>query len=86
MTYFEIKEFSEIKEPGWNYNTLKPPLDLQEILMDFKYQWWTYSQTKLRFQKKLKFILLRFMQRVAYNFGWMLATIKYEKSLRRFNK
>jgi len=86
MTHFEIKEVSEIKEPGWNYNTLKPPLDLREILMDFKYQWWTYSQTNLSFQKKLKFIILRFMQRFAYNSGWMLATKKYIKSLRRSYK
>ena len=86
MTYFEIKKLSEIKEPGWNYNTLRPPLELHEILMDFKYQWRTYSQSNLRFQKKMRFIILRFMQRFAYNFGWRLATIEYEKSLRRSDK
>lgn len=86
MTHFEIKEFSEIKEPGWSYNTLKPPLEFNEILMDFKYQWRMYSQSNLRFQKKLRFILLRFMQRFAYNFGWILATNKHVKSLKRSQK
>ena len=83
MTFFEIKEISEIKEPGWNYNTLSPPLHLSEILMDFKYQFLTYSKSNLTLKKKLGFIILRVMQRFAYNLGWILITNKYDKSLRR---
>lgn len=84
MTLFEMQEFSEIKEPGWNYNTLRPPLKFNEILIDFKYQWQSYCQSKLKFHKKFRFLILRFFQRIAYNLGWVFATKQFKKSIRRF--
>jgi len=86
MTLFEMKEFSEIKELGWNYYTLRPPLKINEILNDFKYQWQSYCQNKLRFQKRIKFLILRVFQRIAYNLGWVLVSYQYKKFLTRFLK
>lgn len=86
MTLFEIQVFSEIKDPGWNYNTLRPPLKFNEILSDFRYQWQSYCQSKLNFHKKFTFLVLRIFQRVAYNIGWVLAINQYKKSERRLPK
>ncbi len=83
MTLFDFVGSSEIKEPGWNYNTLRPPLKIREVNIDIKNQWQSYSQSKLAIVKKIKFIILRIFQRIAYNFGWLLATNKYKKVLRR---
>jgi len=86
MTLFDFKGFSEIKEPGWNYNTLRPPLEIMEVITDFKNQWHSYCKNKLTYYKKMKFIVLRIFQRIAYNIGWLLATNKYKKSLVRMVK
>jgi hypothetical protein len=86
MTLFDVKNFSEIKEPGWHYNTLKPPLKFNEILLDFKYQWSAYSHDNLNNFKKVKFLILRIMQRFAYNLGWILATKQYKASSGRYTK
>ncbi|KKL86456.1 hypothetical protein LCGC14_1944550 [marine sediment metagenome] len=83
MTLFDLVGFSEIKEPGWNYNTLRPPLKIREVNIDIKNQWQSYCQSELTFVKKIKFLILRIFQRVAYNFGWVLAINKYKKVLRR---
>ena len=86
MTLFEMQESPEINEPGWSYNTLRPPLKVSEILIDFKNQWQSYCLNKLRFHKKFRFLILRVFQRIAYNLGWILATHQYEKSRRRFSE
>lgn len=82
MTLFEIMGFSEIKEPGWNYNTLRPPLKIREIFIDIKYQWHSYCLSKMRLIKRIKFLILRLFQRIAYNLGWILVTKKCKKELR----
>ncbi len=79
MTLFEIMGFSEIKDPGWSYNTLRPPLKIKEIFIDIKYQWRSYCQSKLTLFKKSKFLVLRIFQRIAYNIGWILVTNKCKK-------
>ena len=83
MTLFDFVGFSEIKELGWNYNTLRPPLKIKEIIIDIKNQWQSYCQSKLNFYKRIKFLILRIFQRIAYNLGWILTTNKYKKSLSR---
>jgi len=86
MTLFDFKGFSEIKEPGWNYNTLKPPLKIKEVIVDIKNQWQSYCMNKLRFYKRMKFLVLRIFQRIAYNLGWILATNKYRVTIGRMVK
>ncbi len=86
MTLFDFKGFSEIKESCWNYNTLRPPLKIKEVIIDFKIQWQSYYQSKLTYFKRMKFIILYIFQRIAYNFGWILAISSYKKSLSRRNK
>ena len=86
MTLFEIMGFSEIKDPGWSYNTLRPPLKIKEILIDIKYQMRSYRQSKLTLFKRTRFLILRIFQRVAYNFGWILVTNKCKKKSQRFSK
>lgn len=83
MTLFEIMEFSEIKDPGWSYNTLRPPLKIKEILLDMKYQWFSYRQSKITLIKRIRFLILRIFQRIAYNLGWILVTNKCKKELWR---
>ncbi len=83
MTLFDFVGFSDIKEPGWNYNTLRPPLKIREVIIDINNQWQSYCQSKMIFYKKIKFLILRIFQRIAYNFGWILTTNKYKKVLRR---
>ena len=83
MTLFDFVGFSDIKELGWNYNTLRPPLKIREVIIDIKNQWQSYYQSELIFYKKIKFLILRIFQRIAYNFGWILAANKYKKVLRR---
>lgn len=79
MTLFEFKHFSEVRGEGWDINTLKPPLSPREILLDFKIQWQLYSFHNLSFFKRLGFLLLRFFQRFAYNFGWIKLRFKMNK-------
>lgn len=86
MTLFDSKKFSEISKPGWNYNTLRPPLKIKEVVNDLKNQWYSYSSNKLKSYKRMKFIVLRIFQRIAYNLGWILEANKYKKSLRRMVK
>ena len=86
MTLFDSKKFSEIKEPGWNYNTLRPQLKIKEVVSDLKNQWYSYYSNELKSYKRMKFIVLRIFQRIAYNLGWILETNKYKKSLRRMDK
>lgn len=85
MTLFDSSGFSEIKEPGWNYNTLKPPLKFKDVIMDIYYQWRSYYQSRFTFYKRLKFLIMRIFQRIAYNLGWILATRKYIKTSMREN-
>ncbi|MHA1294163.1 MAG: hypothetical protein ACTSQJ_16040 [Promethearchaeota archaeon] len=86
MTLFEIIGFSDIKEPGWSYNTLRPPLKIKEILIDIKHQWCSYRWNKLSFFKRIGFLILRIFQRVAYNLGWILVINKCKKESRRLSK
>ena len=86
MTLFEIMNFSEIKDPGWNYNTLRPPLKIREIIMDIKHQWHSYCQSKLPLFKRTKFLILRIFQRIGYNFGWILVMNKCKKESKRLSK
>ncbi|MHA1147586.1 MAG: hypothetical protein ACTSR8_05025 [Promethearchaeota archaeon] len=86
MTLFDIMSFSEIKEPGWSYNTLKPPLKIKEIIIDINIHWRSYCQSKMTLVKRTKFLLLRIFQRIAYNLGWMLVTNKYKRESQRVNK
>ena len=79
MTLFDTKKFSEIKEPGWDYNTLKPPLRIKEVMNDPKNQYYSYSSSKLKSYKRIRFFVLRIFQRFAYNLGWMLETNKHKK-------
>ena len=79
MTLFDLNNFSEIKDPGWNVNTLKPPLKLKDVLLDFRIQWKSYFSYNIPFYKRIKFIILRVFQRIAYNMGWILVSIKYRK-------
>ena len=83
MTLFEILGFSEIKEPGWNYNTLRPPLKLKEVIIDISNQWKSYCQSKLGLFRRIKFLVLRIFQRIAYNLGWIIVTNKCKKSANR---
>ncbi|MFW9881107.1 MAG: hypothetical protein ACFFG0_49220 [Candidatus Thorarchaeota archaeon] len=83
MTLFDFNSYSEIKESGWSYNTLRPPLKFKDIIIDFKIQWQSYSNNKLRFIKKIKFLVLRIFQRFAYNLGWILSMNNNNKALRR---
>ena len=83
MTLFDFYGCSEIKDPGWSYNTLRPPLKIKEVIIDFKTQWQSYSKNKLKFSKRMKFLILRIFQRIAYNLGWILTMNNYKKSLRR---
>lgn len=80
MTLFDFIGFSEIKEPGWNYNTLKPPLKIKEVIIDIYNQWRSYCQSKLILYKRIKFLILRIFQRIGYNLGWILVTKKYKKA------
>ena len=86
MTLFDSKNFSEIRESGWSYNTLRPPLKIKEVVNDLKNQWYSYYSNELKSNKRMKFIVLRIFQRIAYNLGWILETNKYKKSLRRMVK
>ncbi|MBD3340607.1 MAG: hypothetical protein GF353_15980 [Candidatus Lokiarchaeota archaeon] len=79
MTLFEILINSEITEPGWNYQTLRPPLSFKEIIIDINYQWFSYCKSKISFFKRIKFLVLRIFQRVAYNLGWILITKRCKK-------
>jgi len=72
--------FSEIKEKGWNLNTLKPPLKFIEILKDFKYQWQKYRYKKLSIKKCGLFLILRAFQRLSYNIGWIKSSKRLIKS------
>ena len=83
MTLFDSNKFSEIRGPGWNYNTLRPPLKFKEVMDDLKIQWYSYYSNNLKSYKRMKFIVLRIFQRVAYNLGWILETNRYKKSFRR---
>ncbi len=83
MTLFDFKGFSEIKESGWNYNTLRPPLKIKDVIIDFKIKWQSYYQSKLSYFKRRKFMILYIFQRIAYNFGWILAINSYKKSFSR---
>ena len=47
MTLFDFNRCSEIKEAGWSENTLRPPLKINEIMLDFKIQWLTYCSRKM---------------------------------------
>ena len=76
MTLFDIKRFSEIRDREWSRNTLRPPLNPKEIFLDIRYYWNVYKYHKWRFQKRLKFIFLRFLQRFSYNLGWILMGLK----------
>lgn len=86
MTLFDSNKFSEIRGPGWNYNTLRPPLKIREVMNDLSNQWNSYYSNNLKSHKAMKFIVLRIFQRIAYNLGWILETNKYKKSLRRIVK
>jgi len=79
MTLFDYSGFSEIKDPGWSYSTLRPPLGFREVLLDIKMHWTRYSKDRLSFSKRVKFMVLRVFQRIGYNIGWVLATTKYRK-------
>ncbi len=59
MTLFDSVGFSEIKEPRWNYNTLRPPLKIKEVIIDIKNQWHSHCQSELTFSKRIKFLFLR---------------------------
>lgn len=78
MTLFDVNQFSEIKQEGWTFNTLRPPLKLKEILQDFKFQWKTYRKHNLTLYKCINFFLLRVLQRLAYNFGWIISKNKFK--------
>ena len=82
MTLFDSKKFTEIREPGWNYKTLRPPLKIKEVVDDLRNQWYSYNSSKLKSYKRIKFIVLRIFQRIAYNLGWILETNKHKKLLR----
>ena len=86
MTLFDLSRFSEIKNPEWNANTLKPPLKIKEILLDFKIQWSSYCHSNIRFLKRIKFLILRVFQRFAYNIGWIYSTRKYNKMINNRGK
>ena len=81
MTLFDLSRFSEIKNPDWNANTLKPPLKIKEILLDFKIQWSSYYHSNIPFLKRFKFLILRIFQRIAYNAGWIYSTRKCNKMI-----
>ena len=84
MTLFDLSRFSEIRNPGWNINTLRPPLKMNEILLDFEIQWKSYCYSNVPLFKRVKFIILRIFQRVAYNIGWILSTRNYYKELKNW--
>ncbi len=71
MTLFDVKQFSEITSPDWNFTTLRPPLRLGEVLWDFRYQWRAYCQRCVPFPRRVGFLVLRVVQRLAYNWGWI---------------
>lgn len=72
MTLFDVKQFSEITAPEWSFNTLRPPLRFGEVLWDLRYQWRGYCGRCLPLARRVGFLLLRVIQRVAYNWGWIL--------------
>ncbi len=82
MTLFDLSRFSEIRNPGWNISTLRPPLKMNEVLLDFKIQWKSYCYSKFPFLKRIEFFILRIFQRFAYNIGWILSTRKYNKNVK----
>ncbi len=82
MTLFDLSRFSDIKNPGWNVNTLRPPLKINEILLDFKIQWNSYCYNNFHLFKRVKFFILRIFQRLAYNLGWILSTRNYYKEIK----
>lgn len=86
MTLLDLSMFSEIKNSGWNVNTLRPPLKLKEILLDFKIQWKSYCYSKLPFIRRVKFLCLRVFQRIAYNLGWIRSTRNYNKMIKNKGK
>jgi len=80
MTLFDCEHFSEIKDAGWSFNTLRPPLKLKEILLDFKFQWLSYCNNKLSYHQRILFLILRVFQRFSYNIGWIISSRKFKKA------
>ena len=83
MTLFDLYKPSEISAPGWQENTLKPPITFIEILQDIKHQWLTYRLNRLSWVKCSKFLILRIGQRISYNMGWYIALRKTINSKNR---
>ncbi len=81
MTLFDVKQFSEITAPDWSLNTLRPPLRFREVLWDFRYQWRAYCQGGLPFRRRVGFLLLRVMQRFAYNWGWIAYRFQHHNTV-----
>ena len=77
MTLFDFNRNSEIEDPGWEVNTLQPPLKFKDVLNDFKIQWICYMKSYPSFSKSLVFLVLRVFQRFSYNFGWVKSKRDY---------
>lgn len=80
MTLFDFNQFSEIKESGWAFDTLKPPLNVKHVLLDFKIQWQSYCSNNLSLHRRISFLILRVFQRFAYNFGWIISNKTFKKN------
>ena len=71
MTHIHIAESSEVNSPEWSYQTLRPPaITIQNMARDLAWHLRLYKVDRLPSSVILQFLLLRVVQRVAYNMGW----------------
>ena len=77
MTQLLEENYSEVSTPDWSYDTLKPPkLNLRNMARDLKWHLWLYKKASLPYKIVVMFVVLRILQRVAYNIGWRKGGIK----------
>lgn len=78
MTYIETVERSgatdhEVRAAVWGYNTLRPPrLTPVGIVRDLMWELHRFRAARLGVRTTCAFLILRVLQRVAYNAGWRM--------------
>jgi len=81
MTHCDLYSYYEIESSKWNYEYLRPPLTFLEILSDIRFHWFIYRNNFDSILKRTCFLILRILQRISYNIGWILSSQKLQKKL-----